>query len=186
MSVIAKMNVQAARDFGNGGLVELSCICANDLMTAYAESHEDKLFTKYSPWGEARLHLQAGVSLPMVGDQFYLMVLTPDEVDGKAHVAAQYACPIQIMGVTDRGEGAAKMVEFTGGMSPRGVANFSWKMSVDNPAATDQFKPGTSGYELGFYPVSKFDRDEAIAAAHSPVDTGGAAAQAEIEDPVDA
>lgn len=172
MSVIAKMNVRAAHDFGSGGLVELSCVCANDLMTAYAESHEDKLFTKYSPWGEARLHLRQGVPMPLPQDQFYLLLLTPDEIEsGSNHKSAAYSCPIQISGVTDRGEGVAKHVDFSGGINPANtIGNFTWRMAVDNPGAADQFIPGKSGYELGFYPVSKFDRDEAIAAAHSPVD----------------
>lgn len=168
MSVIAKMNVTAVRDFGSGALIELSCVCANDLMAAYAESHEDKLFTQYSPWGDARLHVASGTKLPMAGDQFYLVVLTPDEVGDTLHAKAAYEAPLYIAGLTDRGEGTAKQVEFVGGANKtHTVTGFNWRMSVDNPAATDQFIPGKSGYSVGFYPLSSFDRDEAIQAAHS-------------------
>lgn len=170
MSVIAKMNTQTARDFGCGALIEFSCVCANDLMAAYAESHEDKLFTKYSPWGEARLHVRAGVPLPESGDQFYLLILSADEIEaGAHHDQAAYSAPIYVSGVTDRGEGQAKQVEFVGGMNEAsGVTGFNWRMAVDNPGATDQLVPGRSGYVVGFYPVTRFDRDEAIHAAHSP------------------
>lgn len=168
MSVIAKMNVAAVRDFGSGALIELSCVCANDLMAAYAESHEDKLFTQYSPWGEARLHVRSGVKLPEVGDQFYLMVLTPEEVGEQPHKQAVYQSPVYIAGLTDRGEGAAKQAEFVGSKHDEsGVTGFNWRMSVDNPRATSQFAPGVSGYRVGFYPLVGFSRDEAIAAAHA-------------------
>ena len=39
-------------------------------------------------------------------------------------------------------------------------------MSVDNPGATNQFKPGTP-YWIALYPAINFDRDGAIAAAHA-------------------
>lgn len=164
MSVIAKMNVSAVRDFGSGSLIELSCVCSNDLMAAYAESEEDKLFTKYSPWGDARVHLVAGAKLPMHGDQFYVMVLSPDEAGEEPHPKAAYTSTVALS-LTDRGEGQAKQVVFSGGKGGV-VTALHWSMSVDNPGATDQFIPGLPGYSVGFYPAIAFDRDEAIAAAH--------------------
>lgn len=178
MSVIAKLTVNSVSDFGSGSLVELSCVCNNDLMTEYAGSHEDKLFTRYSPWGEARLHLSKDSKLPIKGDQFYFMLLTPQESDitkttdaGPIHKSALYSTAISVSGLTDRGEGVAKQVEFTAfnpkAPLPDQITNLNWKMSVDNPAATNQFKPAISGYTLGVYPASAFDRDQAIHAAHS-------------------
>ena len=195
MSVIAKMNASAVRDFGSGALIELSCVCANDLMAAYAESHEDKLFTKYSPWGEARLHLRAGVPLPLQGDQFYMMIVGPDEFpggvpeDGKSlrreDNGALYRTKLWIQGVTDRGEGQAKTVEFMGSINDQtGVTAFNWRMAVDNPGATDQLKAGRSDYVLEVFPIVRFDRDQAIEAAHSPSGSP-AAAEADAE-PADA
>lgn len=60
MTVIAKLFVSRTTDFNTGSFVELSCICENDLMAAYATKDEDKLFTRYSPWGEIRLNQRAG------------------------------------------------------------------------------------------------------------------------------
>lgn len=173
MSVIAKLNVSDVRDFGSGALIELSCVCANDLMAAYAESHEDKLFTKYSPWGEARLHVEAGVKLPLKGDQYYLMILADDEAGEQPHPAADLRTKLWVQGVTDRGEGAAKQLEMMGGKDPSGITAFNWRMAVDNPGATNQLKAGSSGYTVGFYPTVRFDRDETIAAAHSKPEAVG-------------
>jgi hypothetical protein len=174
MSVIAKMNVLSINNFGSGMLIELQCVCENDLMAAYAESHEDKLFTKYSPWGEARLHVGPGQPPLMDGDQVYMMILSQDELGGNEESlkkprdnGAIYGTRLAIRGVTDRGEGQAKQVEFDGGMDPSGVTNFRWKMSVDNPGATDQLKAGSSGYRLEMFKASKFNRDQAIEAAHA-------------------
>jgi len=174
MSIIAKLIVHAARDFGSGGLVELGCICENDLMAAYATSHEDKLFTKYSPWGEARLHLPQTAKVPLPQDAYYLVVLRPDEVqpDRIAHPEADFIVQARLAGITDRGEGVAKQLEFVLGYRSKGDTDlgrhataFNWRMAVDNPGATDQLTAGADGYMIGFYPTAKFTSGEAIHAA---------------------
>src|SRR6185369_7548856 len=60
MSVIAKLTVRSIVEFGTGTFVELGCIADNEMMAAYATSNEDKLFSKYSPWGEIKLHQRGG------------------------------------------------------------------------------------------------------------------------------
>lgn len=178
MSMIAKLSVRAARDFGSGVLVELGCVCENDLMAAYAPSDEDKLFTRYSPWGEARINLKQGAPVPMEGDTYYAILLRPDEVvPGRInHPEATMLVDVSIAGITDRGEGVAKNVDFISmpvqdagddDVSKRVASAFSWRMSIDNPGATDQLKAGEKGYLLGFYPVSKFTAQSALASVFS-------------------
>lgn len=188
MSVIAKLLVRGVTDYGTGRLVELGCVCENDLMAAYATSEEDKLFTKYSPQGDMKLHQPAGFALgtepgDMVPPEaFYVMALHKDEYEHKAPDlgpdrdryqpdlnfpgASVWACG-SCYSLTDFG--GTKRVEFRangkGTIGSRGVEALNWKMSVDNPAASDQFKPGEI-YWIALYPASKFDRDAAIRAAH--------------------
>jgi hypothetical protein len=195
MSVIAKFNVQAVRDFGSGALIELSNICENDLMAAYNPDHEDKLFTKYSPWGEARLHVRQGVVLPLVQDQFYAVITSLEELgippktdyNDKTPILAQthalYRTKLSIQGITDRGEGQAKQIEFLGGINDEsGVTAFNWRMAVDNPGATGQLKAGSSNYFVGFYPRSKFSYLEAVNAALTPPTMDDSAAAEELTD----
>ena len=174
MSVIAKLSIRGVTPFGTGQLVELACVCENDLMAAYATSEEDKLFTKYSPWGEMKVSQPNGASLGRPGDEFsqgsafYVMVLSDAEAPADRKFAGAYAwCPAKIT-ITDFGDGQAKRLEFCNkgaNEDHKGVDRLTWKMSVDNPAATDQIKAG-SGYWVVFYPISHYDRDKAIRAAH--------------------
>ena len=174
MSVIAKLSIRGVTPFGTGQLVELACVCENDLMTAYATSEEDKLFTKYSPWGEMKVSQPNGFSLGRPGDvfgegsAFYVMVLSDAEApEDRIFAGANAWCPVKIT-VTDFGDGQAKRLEFCNSGANehhKGVDRLNWKMSVDNPAATDQIKAG-SGYWVVFYPVASHDRNGAIRAAH--------------------
>lgn len=180
MSVIAKLSIRQIKPFGMGQAVELGCVCANDLMTAYAESEEDKLFTKYSPWGEMTINQPGGFVLGKVGDVFYAMVIREGEPmpedqgrfgGGKfpgsvAHASA--ACRSML----DMGDNQAKTVEFVDHLKDQanGIDRLAWKMSVDNPGATNQFKPGATDYWIALYPEASFDRDQAIAAAHGHVE----------------
>lgn len=193
MSVIAKLMVRNVAEFGTGRLVELGCICENDLMAAHAGSEEDRLFTKYSPWGELKLSQQPGHILQgtfewQPGDiapppAFYVMALHESEYE---HIAPdlgpdrdRYAPDHNFPGaaawavgvcksLTDFG-GDSRRVEFQAGnggtIKGRGVDALNWKMSVDNPLASNQFKPGER-YYFAFYEAVKFDRNAAIAAAH--------------------
>lgn len=178
MSVIAKFVIRNTTQFGTGQLVELGCWCDNDLMTTYATSEQDKLFTKYSPWGEIRLntpeHMIFG-SAPedmKPASAFYVMALNVseldpiDDIDTKAFPGAAMFFKATCKSLTDLGAGT-KNVEFRlhSAQPHRGALGFNWKMAVDNPGASDQFKP-LEHYWIVFYRADKFDRDAAIAAAH--------------------
>lgn len=179
MSVIAKLSIRQVKPFGMGQAVELGCVCANDLMAAYATTEEDKLFTKYSPWGEMTINQPGGFGLGKVGEVFYAVVLRGDEAKrallGEWSGGNPYPFPgayvytsAHCRSMLDMGDNQAKTVEFVDHLKDqaRGIDRLAWKMSVDNPGATDQFKPGASDYFIALYPEEKFDRDAAIAAAH--------------------
>lgn len=172
MSVIAKMVIRGVHDFGSGKLVELSCICENDLMAAYAESEGDKLFTKYSPWGEIKLHSPEGYLLGDIGEAFCVMILHKDEVGDFTFPGSYAFSTLGVASITDYGDGQAKRLDMThyrwaGGGVTKGITSFNWKMSVDNPSVFNQLKAGCWDYWMAFYPASKFDRNGAIQAAHS-------------------
>lgn len=173
MSVIAKMSIRAITSFsGAAKLLDMSCICDNDLMAAYATSEEDKLFTKYSPWGEIKLHQDDGYALGEEGDYFYVMLMRTSEVQDFGFAGAYASLPVKCVSLTDFGDGQAKRVEFTDGWrkvekGKRAATKMNWKMSVDNPGATVQFLPGVDDYWVAFYPAKVFDRDGVIRAAHS-------------------
>lgn len=178
MSVIAKFAVRGVSHFGTGQAVDLSCWCENDLMAAYATDEQDKLFTKYSPWGEMRVNTLEHFPLGKAGDEFgpasafYVMCLSADEA-GEIADAETRAFP----GATTflKAEcksllhlaGDERVVEFrlSGKQPHRGVEGFAWKMAVNNPGATDQMKPG-GVYWIAFYDTDRFDRNAAIRAAH--------------------
>lgn len=180
MSVIAKLSIQGLVTFGTGHHVTMGCVAANDLMAMYATSEEDKLFSKASPWGQMHLHQPAGARLGEVppignGPQFYVMVVWKDERHDPAFPGAHAVCDAKCNSLTDFG-GTSKHVEFVDAphysrdtpKPGRGVDRLNWKMSVDNPAASDQFVPAKECW-IVFYPAETFDRDQAIAAAHTPV-----------------
>lgn len=192
MSVIAKLMVRGVTDFGTGRLVELGCVCDNDLMAAYATSEEDRLFTKYSPWGEMKLSQPQGWAIGngKTGDEFgpppafYVMALhekeheyvepgprdnsfTPDANFPGASAWAFGTC----YSILDLG--TTRQVEFRAGgggtIKGRAVEKLNWRMSVDNPAASNQFKPGER-YWFVLYEATAYDRDRAIRTAHGHPD----------------
>lgn len=174
MSVIAKLEVRDLRDFGSGQLIELGCVCENDLMAAYADSEEDRLFTKYSPWGDARVHTDDSPTFGKIarGDKFYVMLARTAECGADPMPGALMRAPARIAGLTNHGDGMAQTVEIASGHRKdpavfSTVTAFSWRMSVDNPGATAQFEPGVDDYWIGFYPATSFDRNAAISAAHN-------------------
>jgi hypothetical protein len=170
MSVIAKVSIRGIHNYGSGSLVELGCVCENDLMAAYAGSEEDKLFTKYSPWGEVKLHQPAGWVLGKQGDAFYVMIGNdlPEGVDLSFGDHIYAWSQAKVASITDFGDNQAKRVEIidTGNQRGGAITSFNWKMSVDNPGATNQLEPGNSKYWVAFYPADQFNRDSAIAAFH--------------------
>ena len=196
MSVIAKLSVQSRADFGTGSFISLNCVASNEVMAAYAGSEEDRLFSRYSPSGEIRLHQAANWSVfedpaervkhvevdptqPYMPQTFYVMLVDLDEMPeptfGLDIAYTQVECysvskfPYDgvrvelrnISGWRDPEKLAKAHWRDRGGV----IEKLSWKMSVDNPPAEAQFVPGRK-YWVAFYPVEKFDRDAAIAAAH--------------------
>lgn len=191
MSVIAKMLVRSQTNFGTGQLFELGCVCENDLMAAYAGSEEDRLFTKYSPSGDMKLHLGANyvlgthyepqeldnLSAPTIAPKaYYVMALAEDEheyvEDPRCNTWEDQNFPGSAVwtfatchSLTQFGGDTAR-VEFRSGKGRgRGIEAINWKMSVDNPAASNQFKPGKA-YWIALYDATQFDRNAAIRAAH--------------------
>jgi hypothetical protein len=190
MSVIAKLNVRSQTDFGTGRLIELSCVCENDLMAAYATTEEDRLFTKYSPWGEMKLSQPDGWALGngKTGDEFgpppgfYVMALHESEHELVPAPSESYLPDANFPGASAWAFGychsildlgGTRHVEFRAGnagtVKGRAVEKLNWKMAVDNPGASNQFKPGER-YWIVLYAAEKFDRDAAIRAAHGHPD----------------
>lgn len=168
MSVIAKLVVRHVESFPTGHRVELGCWCDNDLMANYAETEKDKLFTTASPWGEAVLNQPRG---ELIGDKdaaFYVMVLSDEEAgEAPEFPGAVVVIRGKISSILDMGDFQAKKVEFAlfDRTKSRAADQFTWKMSIDNPGATNQLKAGTYRW-FAFYPSGPYDRDTAIAAAH--------------------
>lgn len=197
MSVIAKFMLRDVTDYGMGRLSRLSVICENDLMAAYAKDHNDKLFTRYSPAGEIAINHRDGWTLGQVEElgniagnppapAYYVMLLGDDEApdpgteEAKARHAGAFpgafaVCQVQCFSRTSFA-GDTVRVEFRElqardehkAMFWRSVDRLNWKMSVDNPAASDQFKPGQS-YWCAFYPAGPggFTYRQAIESAHA-------------------
>lgn len=174
MSVIAKLVIRGRDHFSVGSLVTLGCLCDNDLMAEYADDHEDKLFTRYSPWGEMKLNLKHGYVLGEDGEAFYVMITSQDESEDTSFPGAVAYGPLRVVSVTDFGDNMARRVEMCDDGwekdTPRkAIEHFNWKMAVDNPPVFNQLKPSSTkgDYWIAFYPASRFDRNGAISAAHS-------------------
>ena len=180
MSVIAKMQLNGTIDFGSGSLSKLSCVCENDLMAAYADSEEDRLFTKYSPWGEMKLGYgfknKSGFPKYENGHKFYVIVLRDEVVDGvRKHEkplcpGAEHVHPARCHVIHDFG--TTKQVEIAHDAWPTTAqqpkpddhpGELHWRMSIDNPPAVAFFEPGNSGYWIAFYDAEKFNRNTALA-----------------------
>lgn len=178
MSMIAKMSITKATQYGQGTLFELQCIAANETMAMYAGSEEDKLFSTASPSGEMQVHQPAGFVLGRAwesvrsGDQFYVMCVAADEPRAAEFPGASAWIKARCASLTDFG-GTSKQLSFCASSPAHyrkdgetyAIENFAWKMSVDNPLASGQIKPGET-YWIALYPVAEFTRDQAIAAAH--------------------
>ena len=163
MSVIAKLYVQARSDYGTGSYVQLGCVASNEVMAAYAGSEEDKLFSRYSPSGEIRIHQAAHWSV--FPDPRYI---TFTQVE--CYSVSRYAYDGSRVELREVQGWVNEMIKANGGAHLTHkrcevIERLSWKMHVDNPPAEAQFVPGRK-YWLAFYPVAEFDRDKAIAAAH--------------------
>lgn len=184
MSVIAKMQLNGTLDFGSGSLSKLSCVCENDMMAAYAGANEDRLFTKYSPYGEMKLGHgfkdRNGMPKFQPGHKFYVMVLKNEKVDGTLVLkkpscpGAEHVHPARCHAVHDFG--TTKQVEVSHDGWPVSATSLApedrpgelhWRMSIDNPPAVAFFEPGHLGYWVAFYDADKFTSNEAIGDAHN-------------------
>lgn len=175
MSVIAKMKVFAApRAFGDKQLVELSCVCADELMPACNDGrhkvHENKTFQQASPSGDAKINLPRDVAF-RTDEELYLIFhrcTEPPTFDG-ALAVVDATC----RSVTDYG-GTSKLVEVSNvgrynydtrsydKAHPLAVDQFNMRMTIDNPAASIQFAPGKSDYWIGIYRCSDFTMSQAL------------------------
>lgn len=185
MAVIAKLMVRRVVNFGTGNFVELGCVCDNDLMAAYATTEEDKLFSRYSPWGEVRLNQRAGwgvftheedvhVVEPNKGPRaFYVMLLTENEVYSETFPKASAFIKMNCYSKSQfAGDGSRVELREVYGWHETSdsrsrinvIEKMSWKMHVDNPPAEAGFIPGTN-YWVAFYDAAVFDRDRTISMA---------------------
>jgi len=176
MSVIAKMKLDGTLDFGSGAVTKLSCVCENDLMAAYAKSDEDRLFTKYSPWGEMKLGHKFvdkhGLPKFPVGKSVYVIALRGKERPICAK--AEHVHPARCHVVHDFG--TTKQVEVSHDGWSKSAHNpkpddfpgeFHWRMSIDNPPAVAFFEPGKADYWIAFYDADEFSIHDALGDAHT-------------------
>lgn len=177
MSVIAKMKLDGTLDFSGSPLSKLSCVCENDLMAAYAKADEDKVFTKYSPWGEMKIASgfrdKKGNTQFWPGQKFYVVALKSATRPICAKAAHVHPCGTRVV----HDFGSSKQVELahdarTAGSAPSDSmaehpGEFHWRMTIDNPPAVEFFEPGKGGYWVAFYDDTKFTMQEALADAHA-------------------
>lgn len=182
MSVIAKMNVCAVpRAFSECQLVELSCVCASELMPGCgdgsAKANENHTFQQATPTGDAKITMAADVKF-RTREELYLIFHRCADVPEFAGALA--VVDARCSSITDYG-GTSKRIELTNNRNynyetrredprhPLAVSQFNMQMSVDNPAASIQFEAGKSGYWIGIYRASEFTMDQALRAARAPI-----------------
>jgi hypothetical protein len=173
MSVIAKMSAAAVRAFGPTKLVELHCVCADELMPSCgdgsAKANENHTFQQASPNGDAKLTLCTDVPVKE-GEEFYLIFHhqpEPPAFDGALAVVDARCNSVTLYG------GISSQVDVSSAnryhkdplRHEKQVAQFSLKMSIDNPAASIQFKPGEGGYWIGIYRASEMTMSQALVLA---------------------
>ena len=174
MSVIAKMRVfPEPRAFGRRKLVELQCVCADELMpgcSPAAKGHENLSFQNASPSGDAKLQFETDTAFRREEELYLIFVRDREAPAFEGSIAKVEA---RCIAVTDYG-GTSKRVEVSNvyryGADPLGpefVTSFSLVMSIDNPHASVQFEPGKGGYWIGIYRASDMTMTEALALAHA-------------------
>lgn len=162
-SVIAKLQIVSQRQFGEGQyLTTLQCVCENDMMAAYAGSEEDRLFTKYSPWGEAQVGCLLGSGFVPKGQKFYAIALRGDPNVPPPCPKARKVVAVVCEEVANLGHDQSRVE-----VASRGKVGLNWRMSIDNPPAVAFFQPRIYDYWVAFYSADEFSRDEALADAHT-------------------
>lgn len=181
MTVIAKMSVFGnPRAYGDNQLVELSCVCAEELMPGCgdgsAKANENYTFQMATPNGDAKVTLPKDVAF-RTSEELYLIVTR--ELKCPAFPGAIAVVDARVAAVTDYG-GVSKMVEVTGSIGyhyekrehirlhPKQVSAFNMRMTIDNPHASVQFEPGKDDYWIAIYRASELQMHEALAMAAKP------------------
>jgi hypothetical protein len=169
MSVIAKMEIEDCKSFGRTGwLTRLKCVCENDVMAEYATAHEDRLFTRYSPWGDCQLGLclVSGVDVASLKGRKFYMITTRGNLRPPFRGAAA-VLKARCVEVARTGKDQNRVEVAAAYCEDRGL---NWRMSIDNPPAVAFFEPGESDYFVAFYDCERFTMDEALADAHEEPD----------------
>lgn len=186
MSVIGKMQVQKAETYDKGQNVELSVVCADNLMAHYHPENEDVVFTRYSPSGSGTLHFDVPIDLPNVPTTFtadgeersyekpcelYLIYMRQPErpnIEGAAFFA-QLRCNSR----TEYGS-EYRLTELCSiyhpsehVFAPNEARLANLKLGIDNPPASNQFEPGTDGWWVVAYRADLITEAEALALAHA-------------------
>jgi hypothetical protein len=162
MSVIAKMNVANVREFGDGTLINLSCVYEHDGLNT--EAWEDRRFTKATPWGEGQLTTPHALEFEQ-GKPFYLVF---HEADTYPAYRPCDGCALAMFVKVRRIEPWPKTVQLevvkdkTVDDSVTKSTSLNLRMAIDNPAASDQFVDGKR-YYLCFYPAERVSLHDAAA-----------------------
>lgn len=166
MTVIAKMNVAVEpRAYGQSQLVELQCVCDNDLMVIHSPQNENQTFNQASPQGDARLNLDPEITFRQQEELYLIFQRGPEMPKFENALAVVDA---RCVSVTDFG-GTSKRVEVAScyhHRKPKTQKNladsFNLRMSIDNPAASVEFQGGKEDYWIGIYRASEMTMQEAL------------------------
>lgn len=185
MSVICKMTARDVRVFPNGRFINLGCVYDQDLAQA---DHEDVRFTKATPWGEATMTVESSHPGPAKDETIYLFFT--ELVDEPNFDDCLFAMAVQCRANSDYG--SSTQIEIVprhpvdlGRDHPpvekriaKGPPAFNLRMTVDNEAASIQFKPGRDYWMLA-YRATDFTMHDAIRRARGGPKEDAAAAEAE-------
>jgi len=187
MSVIAKMYaLNNPRIFPDSQQVDLTVVYDDRLMTIRDPATtpgrvlENQTFSTASPSGDARFNMPLTHKVHRL-EEYYLIFIEQDSTSTPhppAFPKAIMVAKIRCVSITDFG-GTSKQVEMCSESSydhetrktcpnvhPNQSHTFNLRMSIDNPHASIQFKPGTGGYWIGLYPANDFSMLEALEDAH--------------------
>lgn len=166
MSVIAKMNVLQTRAFGQGQLVELGCVCENDLMAIHTPSNEDVTFSQASPSGDAKMQCASTLKFR---NQEQVYLIFHHQKEAPEFEGAISVVPARCVSITDYG-GTSKRVEiasmYRNYQEPKRHElepdAFNMVISIDNPGASVQFTPGAQDYWVGVYRCLDYTMAQAL------------------------
>jgi hypothetical protein len=188
MAVIAKMNVNLDKEFPVGiHELSLTCVCENGLMAHYSPENEDAVFTKYSPSGNCKVQIGEGVALPTKAETPHgtahgqVYVLFHELENAPSFEGCLFAVLARCGHVDDWGTSkkvflgtAAKLwmddryIELPEILIPGNklVKSFEYDITIDNPAASIQYKP-LGLYWVTFYDAASLSMDEVLRLARS-------------------